>query len=560
VLYTRWESVDKNVGNNQSLWRVHPDGTSATHVAGAHWGPITFWEPRQVPGSDKIVCTLAPHMPIAVGPIALVDPHDVGRSPAKFTNLTPELPPPHHFSWHRNDVGYSCNPYPLSEKYFVVSYSYDPDPRAPRGYGLYLLDRWGNRDLLYRDPNTSCFEAMPAVARTQPPVLPPAAASESPPATGTFILLDVYRGLTGVPRGEVKYLRVIEEVPKPVSAECRGYGLQHPLISKDGNFAVKRVLGTVPVEEDGSASFEAPAGKALYFSALNADFLEVQRMRSFTHLAPGQTITCVGCHEDRRTAPPNGLALAVRRPPSAIEPPPEGVHAPDFAHDVQPVLDRHCVRCHAGNRVEGGVDLSGDATNLFNVAYETLTAKYVSYVNIYSSATLALRPPKHYGSHASKLMEVLRGKHQEYVKLPKDDWRRLATWIDCNAPYYGTYRYSRPGTIGGRELVSGNVEADLVAVFRRRCASCHGQETGRVKQVRVPGVERSAVLRAPLAKEAGGSGKCGKPVFAGTDDSDYQAMLAALRSLADEVRQNPREDMLPQRPPVADEKAPYRYR
>ena len=331
MLYTRWEYVDKNVGNNQSLWRARPDGTFARHIAGAHWGPITFWEPRQVPGSELIVCTLAPHMPIAAGPIALVDPRDVCRSPAKYTSLTPELPPPHHFSWHRADVGYYCNPYPLSEKYFIVSYSFDPDPRAPTGYGLYLLDRWGNRDLLYRDPEISCFEALPGVARPQLPALPETPSPERPEEgetqTGTFVVLDLYQGLEGIDRGDVKYLRVIEEVPKPVSAECRGYRLQNPVVSQHGNFAVKRLLGTVPIEPDGSAHFEAPAETALYFAALDEDYMEIQRMRSFVHLAPGQTVTCIGCHEDRRTAPSNDRVLALRRPASQITPPPGGVRA-----------------------------------------------------------------------------------------------------------------------------------------------------------------------------------------------------------------------------------------
>jgi len=558
VLYTRWEYVDKNLGNNQALWRARPDGTFAEHIAGAHWGPVTFWEPRQVPGSQLIVCTLAPHMPIAVGPIALVDPHDVCRCPAKFTNLTPELPPPHHFSWHRSDVGYYCNPYPLSEKYFLVSYNYNADPREAKGYGLYLLDRWGNRDLLYRDPDVSCFEAMPAVARSRPPALP--VAERQAENTGTFIVLDVYQGLKGVERGEVKYLRVINEVAKPVSAQCPGYRLQYPVVSQHGNFAVKRLLGTVPVEQDGSVHFQAPAGKALYFAALDENYMEIQRMRSFVHLEPGQTITCIGCHENRRTAPQNTLVAALGRPASQITPPPGGIRAPDFYLDVQPVLDRYCVECHSGKRIDGGVDLAADYTNLFNVAYETLTAGYVNYVSLYSSATLALRPPKYYGSHASKLIDVLRGDHKQYVELPPDAFRKLVTWIDCNAPYYSTYRYTRPGTTGGRELVAGEVQRALEGVFSKRCASCHKGDTNRVRQVRFPHIERSPTLLAPLAKTSGGTGRCGQAVFADRNDPDYQAMQKALALLHEQIQKNPRVDMLIARPSIVDKNAPYRFR
>ncbi len=567
LLYTRWEYVDKNVGNNQSLWAARPDGTMARHIAGAHWGPITFWEPRQVPESRLIVCTLAPHMPIASGPIALVDPLDACRSPARYTSLTPELPPPHHAGWHRNDAGYYTDPWPLSEKCFIVSYNWSADPEDPRGYGLYLLDRRGNRDLLYRDPETSCFEAMSLSPRPRPPALPAAAEPAGPTVVqpvheeeGTFIVLDIYQGLKGVERGAVKWLRVIEEIPKPVSANCQGYGLQHPAISRDGNFAVKQLLGEVPVEADGSACFRAPAGKALYFAALDENYMEVQRMRSFVHIASGQTVTCAGCHEERREAPPNQPVLALRRPASEIAPPPGGAHAPDFYYDVQPVLDRRCGSCHSGERIEGGVDLSGDFTNLFNVAYETLTSKWVSYVNIYSSATLALRPPKYYGSHASKLMKTILGEHKKYLELPREDLRAIASWIDLNAPYYGTYQFLRPGTVGGRELVAGPARAKLDEVYGRRCASCHQGDGGRARQARFPGLERSPALRAPLAKAAGGAGRCGEGVFASPADPDYQAMRAALESLREELKTHPRDDMLARRPPIADPKAPYRYR
>ncbi|MBI3921992.1 MAG: hypothetical protein HY318_11295 [Armatimonadetes bacterium] len=560
VVYTRWEYVDKQLGNNQSLWGINPDGTGMFHLAGEHWGPITLWEPRQVPKSSLLVCTLAPHMPIAVGPIALIDPADRCASPAKFTNLTPELPPPHHFGWHRTDVGYYCNPFPLSEKYFVVSYAYGPGDRERAGYGLYLLDKWNNRDLLYRDPDISCFEAFPVKPRPRPTVLPPAQRRED--KTGTLYLVDVYKGLTGVERGSVKYLRILEDIPKPVSANCSGgCGLQYPLMSNYGHYTVKRVWGTVPVEADGSAYFKAPADKAVFFSALDENFMEVQRMRTFTSLAPGQSVTCVGCHEHRQTSPPNKRALAVRRSPSEITPPPDGAHAPDFYYDVQPVLNRHCVRCHDSKKTEGGIDLSPDYTNSFNVAYETLTGKgYVSYVNILQSSSLPLRPAKYYGSYASKLPQLLLTTHKKYVELPKEDFVRIVTWIDCNAPYYGTYLYNRPGTVGGRELLTPTVRASLDGLYAKRCASCHGQDPARIQRISFTKVESSPALLAPLAKADGGTEACGKPVFADRQDPDFQLFVSVLRQLEAEMRTKPREDMLPTRPPMFAEKSEYRFR
>lgn len=560
VAYTRWEYVDKQLGNNQSLWVVNPDGTMPRHMTGEHWGPITFWEPRQVPGSSLLVCTLAPHMPIAVGPIALVDPADVCSSPARFTNITPELPPPSHFGWARRDVGYYCNPYPLSEEYFIVSYAYGPDDREPAGYGLYLLDRWNNRDLIYRDPGTSCFEAFPVTPRRRPPAYPEQGVGAGD-ATGTMLVMDVYQGLPDVPRGTVKYIRIVEEVPKPVAAECTGPRLQYPVVSAMSHLAVKRLLGTVPVEEDGSACFRVPADVPVYFAALDENMMEVQRMRAFTQVRAGERTACIGCHEARITAPANAVPLASRREPSTIEPPPDGVHAPDFAYDVQPVLDRHCQRCHSGADPAGKLDLSDTRTNLFNVAYENLVTRgYVAYVDANSSATLPLRPAKYYGSHASKLVQTLLTTHRERVRLSKADFERLVTWVDCNAPYYGTYVYGRKGTLGGRELLTGAVRAALQPVYDRRCASCHGGDVAAVTRVDFRRVDRSPMLLAPLARDAGGTERCGQAVFPRDDDPDALAWAEGMRILASEVASNPREDMLPERPPISDPLCRYVYR
>jgi len=566
LVVSQWRYVDKHVGNNQSLWRCNPDGTRWIHVAGAHFGPVTYWGARQVPHSPLIACILGPHMPYAVGPVALVHPMWTYSSPAIYTNLTPEIPPPSHARWQRREAGYYADVFPLSEKYFLVSYCYGPGEREPAGYGIYLLDRWNNRDLVYREPELSTFEPFPVRPRPRPTLIPPrsdraiAAPNHADPAAadyGFFYCLNLYDGLPGIRPGAVRYLRVLEEIPKPVSSRTRGYGLQNPAISYRGHFALKRLWGIVPVEADGSAYFRAPANRALYFSALDENFMEIQRMRSFASVAPGERHGCIGCHERKTNAPPNGHALALRRPPSEIAPPPHGgVHGPDFYYDVQPVLDKHCAKCHTGSKPKGGVDLSPDYTNLFNVAYETLCAKgLVSYANIYQVSTLVARPPKYYGSHASKVIRVLRTTHKKRVKMPTEDFRRLVTWIDCNAPYYGTYVYARPNTTGGRGLFERHGKP-LADVHKRRCASCHGGNPAAVlHRLRLP-VETTRALLAPLAKTAGGDQSCKKPVFADKSDPDYKKLLAIYAQMA----ASPRVDMRRERPPLTDPKCRYVYR
>jgi len=572
VTFTRWEYVDKHLGNVQSLWVGNPDGTRMTHVAGNHFGPLTYWEPFRVPDSRYYVCVLAPHMPLACGPVALIDPANTYASPAIFENITPELPPAVHFGWLRKDVGYYTYAYPLSEKYFIVSYCYGPDDRDPTGYGLYLLDRWNNRDLIYRDPELGSFEPIPVRRRPVPPVIAPRQGqeqqvereAEQDGETGVFYVTDVYQGLPGIERGEVKYLRVIEEIPKPVSADCPGFAIQYPVISNQGHLAAKQLWGTVPVEPDGSAHFTAPANKALYFSALDESFMEIQRMRSFTMVAPGGRFGCVGCHEPKHTAPVNLNAMALRRPPSEITPPPDaGVHAPDFYYDVQPVLDKHCVKCHGGAEPKGGIDLSPDYTNLFNVAYDTLTGKgLVKYVSDYTCESLPTRGPKYYGSHASKVVQAILTSHrdEQRVDMPLEDFRRLVTWIDCNCPYYGTYTFTRPGTIGGRELFARQKGA-LDDVYKRRCQSCHeGGPEALLYRIRLPEVEKSRALVAPLAAAAGGQESCKPAVFADQSDPDFQKLAGIFKQLQSEAEGNPRADMLGRRPPLLDPECRYVYR
>jgi hypothetical protein len=548
------------------------------HVSGTHFGPVAFWGPRQVPGSRLIACILGPHMPYAVGPVSLVDPVFTHSSPAIYTNLTPEIPPPSHASWQRRESGYYADVFPLSDKYYLVSYCYGPDERDATGYGVYLLDRWNNRDLIYRDPELSAFEPFPVQPRSKPPIVAPrgegvtAAANHNDPARtpwGTFYCADVYNGLTGIARGEVKYLRIIEELPKPVSSRTVGHGLQNPAISYNGQFALKRLWGTVPVEADGSAHFKAPANRLVYFSALDENFMEVQRMRDFTTVAPGGREGCAGCHEKKSSAVIPRDTLALHREPSEITPPTcGGVHAPDFHYDVQPVLTQHCAKCHNGAKLEGGIDLSPEYTNVFNVAYETLCSKsLVSYVNLYQVSTLVTRPPKYYGSHASRMIKALRSTHKDRVELPPEDFRRIVTWIDCNAPYYGTYTYSHINTTGGRGIFDAH-RGPLDDIYKRRCQSCHGSASDKVLcRVALPEIEKSRSLLAPLAKAAGGYQTCrakgndaAPPVFADTSDPDYRSLLGILAKIRSESETLPRADMRKDRPPPTDPECRYVYR
>ncbi|MDP7252206.1 MAG: hypothetical protein QGF00_21530, partial [Planctomycetota bacterium] len=185
--------------------------------------------------------------------------------------------------------------------------------------------------------------------------------------------------------------------------------------------------------------------KNLFFQVLDENFMEVQRMRTFVNLRPGETRSCIGCHGERRLAPSTGLGhpLAIGRPASALAAQP-GEVAPRAIHyvkDVQPILDRHCVRCHGGKKTEGKLDLTGELTTLFNRSYENLLRRnlvQVFHENQPKTGDAAPIPPYTLGSHASKLIKMLREGH-EGATLPREEFITLVTWIDANSPYYGTY-------------------------------------------------------------------------------------------------------------------------
>jgi hypothetical protein len=191
------------------------------------------------------------------------------------------------------------------------------------------------------------------------------------------------------------------------------------------------------VEQDGSAYFRAPACKPLYFQAVDESGRAVQGMRTIVYLQPGERRGCVGCHERPGTTPAPREALAARRPPSSIQPGPDGSQPFCYPRLVQPVLERHCVRCHDGS---SGPDksplvLTAEPQGRFNQSYENLKP-YVRWPSYDAAATR----PGQAGADLSPLSAVLAGeKHGKYVQVPDADLRVLYLWLDAQVPFYGTY-------------------------------------------------------------------------------------------------------------------------
>jgi len=457
VIYTRWEYIDKGFGNVQSLWSVRPDGSGSDHVfKNTLVRPGSMVHSRSIPGSARFVTVGVGHHGGLAGPVVLVDNQLDRRNPGGMTNLTPEIAYPGLYPMGGN-FGFFREPYPLSEKFFLVSHRPARTPEKAQ-FGLYVLDAWGNRAELYRDPKFSCLEPMPLRPRRKPGLITPVAdmaaagtGQTNEQGLATMFLLDVYQGMTGIERGRVKYLRVMEAMNLSWYDAWRsgkqgdGAGMQASAVSGDGDVAIKKVHGVATVREDGSACFTVPANENLFFQALDENYMELQRMRTFLNLMPGEKRSCIGCHELRSKAPnmAHVRPLAMTHPVEALRPQPgdAGPRAVHYALDIQPILDTHCLGCHGGKEPKGDLDLAGELTEKFSRSYDNLKKKkLVSYLEGgFGSANVPAEPPLTFGSHQSKLVERIREAPCK-ANLTREEFIRIVTWIDANAPFYGTHR------------------------------------------------------------------------------------------------------------------------
>jgi len=448
VVYTRWEYIDKGLGNGQGVWAVRPDGSGVDHIfKNSTMRPSGMIHTRAIPNSPRFVTVANPHCGRNGGAVILIDNRRTRRSAEAMTCITPEIGYPcmYHSIWH---MGYFLTPYPFSEQFFLVSHVPGSESNEKQNYGIYVLDAWGNRALLYGDPEISCFEPMPLRPRQEPGKVAPTTIAEAEPQverkqTGTVFIQDIYEGMTGIERGRVKYVRVMGALPWPWN-ENGIFRIGHA-----GNVHRKKIYGVAKVHEDGSACFEVPAEENVFFQALDENYMQLQHMPTFINMKPGENRSCIGCHEHRRQAPSMAPAhaLAMNHPVQPLVPQP-GDSGPRMVHydaDVQPVLDRHCVGCHGGSTPAGRLDLTGVPTETWNRSYENLMGKGLVSSRQCGFGRSGYRPlpPLSFGSHLSKLAVQISTDTPCNANVSREELIRIVTWIDANAPYYGTYRGKR---------------------------------------------------------------------------------------------------------------------
>lgn len=437
ILYARWDYVDRWNMPFMSLWSTLPDGTGARAIYGNYTqNPHCVFEARAIPGSQKLIFTASGHHANTGGSLVLLDPNVGADGPAPITRLTPEVCFPETEGWPKS---YFANPYPLSENHYLVAWSDQPLPPGvpppawgmpgpPDDLGIYLFDAFGNLNLVYRDPAISSMSPLPLAPRPVPPVVASHQVAWEGRQEGHVLVADVYQGLPITARGTVRQLRI---VGLPVKTHPT---MNYPAIGITRDDPGKVVLGTVPVEEDGSAWFRVPSGVPFFLQALDAEGIAIQTMRSATYVQPGQTLSCIGCHEPRNTAPANRPARALARAPSRLQPGPEGSWPLDFHALVQPVLDAHCVRCHKPGAEAAKWDLSPPK------AYDTLVSYgKPSLRDHVMAAYLAGKSTAGQGAAQTNPLLPLLKKGHYGVRLDRDDWLRLYTWMDTYGQRQGSF-------------------------------------------------------------------------------------------------------------------------
>ena len=545
ILYDRWEYVDMNFGTAQALWTMNPDGTGHAIYWGSNLSsPGGKIQGRIVPGSGLCLAIFAACHDRPWGALALLDRRLGVETRESIVRTWPpsakDLYTVGGFdSTLTMPVKYQ-DPWPLDEQRFLVSRMTGPG----HGTGIYYVDLFGNEVPVITE-GPGCFEAKPLTGRPRPAVIPTRRDFTNGP--GTFVVRNAYVGthMKGVAPGSIKTLRVVESPEKRnfTMPWWSGQGGQFPAMNWD-SFENKRVLGTVPVEADGSACFECPSDRFIFFQLLDEKGRLIQSMRTGTFIQSGEVQGCIGCHEDRNGSYPNaGRAMTLRRPPQALHPPPHGVREISFYQDVQPILTRRCVGCHDFGKPAGKkLNLAPDRDLVFNVAYVELYSKrQIACVGAGQADHLMAYA---WGSTQSNLIRLLDRGH-ENVKLSPEEMETLTTWIDLNGPYYPKFESAYPEGVCGRGPLS---EKETATLCRLAGIGLNEVTTHRVP-VNRPWVSFDRPDLSPILERA----PADKPKV-------REEMLALIRQGAQRLQAAPRGDEREFTPCELDRQREARYR
>jgi formylglycine-generating enzyme required for sulfatase activity len=500
VLYLRWEYSDIPHFVSRILFHMNPDGTGQMEYYGSNsYWPNSMFYARPVPDhpTQFVAIVGGHHDSRRMGELILFDPaqgrHEadgvIQRIPGRGQKVEPVI----RDGLVVNSWPKFLHPYPLSSKYFLVASQ--PDAQAP--WGLYLVDVFDNRVLIKEIPDYALLEPIPLRPVKRPPVIP--SKVDTARKDGQVYLADIYAGpgLQGIPKGTVKQLRLFT-----YHFSYHGMGGQVNRVGLDGPWDIKRVLGTVPVKEDGSALFRVPANTPISIQPLDSEGKALQLMRSWMTAMPGETVSCVGCHERQNSGPVTRPSMALREAPAEIKPWYGPTRGFAFTREVQPVLDHYCVSCHDGAKDKKIPDFRAlppvhppapDASYRDGTVF---TPSYLELRRFVRTTTMEgdmhLLTPGDVHADTSELVQMLRQGHHN-VRLNSEAWDRLVTWIDLGAPAHGTWT----------EIV-GSEKVDPVRARRRALLARYGnidEDPESIPNLPVPEFKESQAAVTPPTPE-----------------------------------------------------------
>ncbi len=433
ILYLRWEYIDTAHYFTRILFHMNPDGTNQVEYYGSNsFWPNSMFYAKPIPGSSTKFATIVSghHGVSRMGELVLFDVTKgrkeaqgvIQRIPGHGKEVEPIIADQLvDDSWPK-----FLFPAPLDENYLIVSAQLTPS--SP--WGLYLVDTFDNMLLLRSEPGYGLYEPTPIIKRPKPPVLPnqvDLASKES-----NMFITDVYLGdgLKDVPKGTVKKLRLYT-----FNYGYRGIG-SHDYFGMESCWDARRMLGEVPVYEDGSASFVIPPNMPLALQPLDEDGRALQQFRTWFVGMPGENQFCVGCHEPQNMVTPNKMTTAMGKAPTPIEPFLGPERPFSFKYEIQPVLDQYCVGCHDGS-VEGRPNFADTSLGFkgFSKSYHALHP-YVRRPG--PESDYYMFQPLEYHASTSELFVMLEKGHYG-VEVDADSMRKLYAWADINVPFYGTW-------------------------------------------------------------------------------------------------------------------------
>ena len=482
IMYTRWEYTDLTHYFSRIVMHMNPDGTEnkALYGSGSYFPNSTFDMKPLSKHSSRFIGIISGHHGTArSGRLVIFDP---AKSRKEEKGMIQELPfkdrpivPIIKDELVEGVWPQFMKPFPLNEKYFLVACK----PAKDALWGIYLVDVFDNLTLIAEQEGEGLTAPIPLVKRETPPVIPSKIKPDSKEAT--VFIQDIYEGegTQGVPRGTIKALRIFAYEYAYILAPS-----DHDAQGIQSGWDIKRILGTVPVEEDGSALFTIPANTPVSIQPLDKDGAAIQWMRSWLTGMPGEIVSCVGCHEDQNSIPIPKRTIASAKQARRLETPEGGVRPFTFRLEVQPVLDRNCVSCHNGKNAEP--DFRKDQMVTYKRGILTKINKQYdqSYLNLHpyvyrqgpESDIYVLKPAEFHASN-SELIRILQAGHHG-VEVPEEDMRTLYAWIDLNVPYYGAFTQidlkpripQRPG--GTSHGVGREIQRGTGRLAKRDCRLC----------------------------------------------------------------------------------------